>query len=173
MTEETIEEPVKRKRRKKRRRFSYDNLYSFTYTAKHANRLEEYDRNPLIVPLYIGPKSTLGLNLHWLNPMFRFQLVQYIMGVSSQMANKRKVVRITYGMLKKDRFLQSGLKGIRRYLHTHMKNSTAIPKDEITLKMLRKPRFKANIVEGDKQPTGFTQRMKRTTKKARRKIIRW
>lgn len=170
---ENVAEVIKKKRRKKRRRFSYDNLYSFTYTAKHTNRLEEYDRNPLIIPLYIGPKSTLGLNLHWVNPLFRFQVVQYIMGVSGQMTNKRKVVRITYGMLKKDAFLNSGLKGVRRYLHTHMKNSVAIPKDEITTKILRNSKYKANVVDGDKQPVGMAQRFKRTAKKARRKIIRW
>lgn len=166
-------ELFKKKRRKKRRRFSYDNLYSFTYTAKHVKRLEEYDRHPLIIPLYVGPRSTLGLNLHWINPFYRFQLVQYIMGVSAQMSNKRKVVRITYGLLKRDQFLNSGLKGVRRYLHSHMKNSVAIPKDQITMKILRDSRYKPNIVDGDKESVGFKNRVRRTIKKARRKIIRW
>lgn len=169
---ENTEQLDRKKRRKKRKRFSYDNLYSFTYTAKHLKRLEEYDRHPLIIPLFVGPKSTLGLNLHWVNPFFRYQLVQYLMGVSGQMTNRKKIVRITYGMLKRDKFLQSGLMGIRRYLHSHMKNSVAIPKDSINLNMLKQSRYKANIVDGEKQTT-LTKKIKRTVRKAKRKIIRW
>lgn len=54
-------------------------MYVFKYSALHAETLPYWDRYPLVIPFSQGKGSFHGLNLHYLHPQLRVQLLDKLM----------------------------------------------------------------------------------------------
>lgn len=57
-------------------------MYSFIYSPKHRDTLPLYDKFPLILPFNKYPDGFIGLNLHYLRPLHRINLLQKLMEVA-------------------------------------------------------------------------------------------
>ncbi len=115
-----------------------DNVYYFKYAnPKTKERLRVWDRQPIIVVVYMTTKHIIGINLHWL-PFFRLPLFLYIFkrlqkALSTTINGHRKLLRLTYGLLKNDiRFERTQYKkAIRKYLIRRITNVKEIPIKDI------------------------------------------
>jgi len=81
-------------------RFMPGSLYLFEYAAKHAATLPYWDRYPLVIPIVttkVQPGSFHGINLHYLHPQMRAQLLDKLMvfATNDKMDETTKL-RMTY-----------------------------------------------------------------------------
>jgi hypothetical protein len=76
-------------------------MYFFGYDAKHKDKLPYYDRFPLIFPIGPAPGGFLGINLHYLPPRLRAQLMDALYStVSNDKLDSSTKLRISYDILK-------------------------------------------------------------------------
>jgi hypothetical protein len=61
----------------------YGSMYFFEYDPKHKDTLPYYDRFPLIFPINKVKGGILGMNMHYLPPKMRAQLMDALYSVSS------------------------------------------------------------------------------------------
>jgi hypothetical protein len=113
------------------------NMFLFTYNAKHADKLRYWDRRPLMIPL--GPAqraghtgNILGLNLHYLPPNNRAQLLN-AMRSQMQTGDSSQYFRImaTYEKLAANPKAFPGYNEcIHEYIPTRISNAARIdPRD--------------------------------------------
>jgi len=80
--------------------YSIGDMYLFGYDAKHKATLPYYDRFPLVFPIGPAAGGFLGLNMHYLPPMLRDQLMDALYSTAT---NKRldqsTSLRISYDIL--------------------------------------------------------------------------
>ncbi len=101
-------------------------MFMFYYDPKHKATLPYYDRFPLIFPLNIslGAGSFMGLNLHYLPPMYRAKLMDFLYQyVSNNRYDQSTKMQIeTYKGLKA--FSQSNYYKpcIKKYLTRHVRS---------------------------------------------------
>lgn len=139
------------KRAKQRARFSDLGVYYFHYNdPKNIHRLNKFDKRPLVYPLDIGPTSLLGINLHWINPVWRVKFVLALNKASSKLKNKRKFIRWTYEMFKHDPKLRYAQPAIRRYLNSRIKNTQRITREDLSSFTLMKTKYRSRKVKGGK-----------------------
>lgn len=105
------------------RREHLGRMIMFFYDPKMANELPYYDRFPLVIPVEMYNDGFLGINLHYLPPMRRAQLLDAIMNVydDAHMDERRKLM-ISYGLLRA--YVRSRLyvPCVKRYLYSHMRS---------------------------------------------------
>ena len=98
-------------------------MYHFFYDPKTKADLPYYDRFPLIFMVDTAPKGFYGINLHYLPPKFRAQLMDALYRVASDRRyDQNTKLRISYDMLKgvsKYRYFKPTFK---RYLNDHVKS---------------------------------------------------
>lgn len=102
------------------------NMYLFVYDPKYKKTLPFYDMYPLVIPIEMYVDGFLGLNLHYLPPLSRSQL----MGALDDIKNNDKYndttkLLISYELLK--RYSGSKFIGhdacIKKYLFGHVRSS--------------------------------------------------
>lgn len=98
-------------------------MYLAYYDPKHKETLPYYDTFPLIIPIKRYPDGFLGLNLHYLPPVLRAQLLDSLYDLlnNARMDEKKRLV-ISYNILNaaaKHRYFQPCVK---RYLGTHFRS---------------------------------------------------
>ena len=81
-------------------RFRLGHMYMFAYDPKHKDTLPYYDKFPLIFPINKAKGGFLGINMHYLPPQLRAQLMDSLYTVAS---NKRydetTKLRLSYDVL--------------------------------------------------------------------------
>ena len=78
----------------------YGSMYFFEYDPKHKDTLPYYDRFPLIFPINKVKGGILGMNMHYLPPKMRAQLMDALYTVSSDKSyDENTVLNLSYKML--------------------------------------------------------------------------
>lgn len=85
---------------RKRNDAATGNMYFFGYDAKHKDKLPYYDRFPLIFPIGSAPGGFLGINVHYLPPRLRAQLMDALYDTASnEKLDSSTRLRISYRIL--------------------------------------------------------------------------
>ena len=80
--------------------FRLGHMYMFSYEAKHKDKLPYYDRFPLIFPINTAKGGFLGLNMHYLEPRLRAQLMDNLYDTATNKNyNEQTKLRISYDIL--------------------------------------------------------------------------
>ena len=98
-------------------------MYMFFYDPKHKDTLPYYDRFPLIFVMEKYADGFLGMNLHYLPPLFRARLMDQLYAIEKQdNMRESKKLRMSYSLLasaSKFRYFQPTVK---RYLNNHVRS---------------------------------------------------
>lgn len=99
-------------------------MYMFQYDPKLKNKLPYYDSFPLVFPIDITSDGFLGLNMHYLPPVLRAQLMDalYQKVVSESSQDIKTQVRISYDVLKGASQLRFFRPCIKRYLNSQVRS---------------------------------------------------
>lgn len=81
-------------------RLTYGKMYHFWYDAKHKETLPYWDKFPLIFPVEPQKKGFLGLNLHYLPPPLRINLMEALYNLEmTGKYDQRAKLAISYSIL--------------------------------------------------------------------------
>lgn len=107
---------------KYRNRPSIGSMMLFFYDPKLKDKLPYYDRFPCIFVVDVGPGYFYGLNLHYLPPSLRVQLMDALYSLESGRLDENKKLNLSYQILKgasKYRFFRPCFK---KYLLPHVRS---------------------------------------------------
>lgn len=99
-------------------------LYFFKYDPKHKDKLEKYDKFPMVFPLQPYSDGFLGLNLHYLSIDERASLLGKLMDyASNESLNDYTKLGLSYDLINSTRSLSSLARPcIKRYLFSHCRS---------------------------------------------------
>lgn len=129
---------------------SIGKLYSFTYDPKGKEELPFYDIYPLIFPIEYYSDSMLGINMHYLPPVLRAQLMDALYStLNNTKMNKTTKLQISYSILKGASQFRYFKPCIKKYLFSHIRsNFIYISPDEWDIALfLPTQRFKKATIE--------------------------
>jgi len=110
---------------------SIGKMYMFFYDAKWKDKLPYWDKFPLIFPIEFYKDSMLGINLHYLPPVIRAQLMNALYEtVNNERMNKTTKLKISYQILKNSSKFKLFKPCVKKYLFTHVKSSFQYVKPE-------------------------------------------
>ena len=102
---------------------SLGKMFLFIYDPKLKDVLPYYDIYPLIFPIEVKQEGFLGINLHYLPPMMRLQLVKALMDVANNKKNDDTTkLLISYKLLSAYSRYSSFLPCLKMYLWTQVKS---------------------------------------------------
>lgn len=103
---------------------SIGKMYFFFYDAKTKDKLPYWDKFPLIFPIeYYSNGSMLGINLHYLPPVARAQLMDALYTtLNNEKMNKTTKLQISYQILKSASKFKYFKPCIKKYLFNHVKS---------------------------------------------------
>jgi hypothetical protein len=103
-------------------------VFFFQYDAKYKATLPYWDRFPMAIPFDFKPPHLYAINLHYLPPMARANLMDEL---QSRMNNKKMdettFIKADWDTLKK---IDEVFPCVKKYLLTHIKLAIKIPADE-------------------------------------------
>lgn len=107
-------------------------MLMYQYDAKHKDTLPYWDMFPVMFPIELYNDSFLGINLHYLPPVYRIRLFDALFEtVNNQKYDKTTKLRISYQILKSASNMKYFKPCIKKYLFSHVKsNLIEIPIDE-------------------------------------------
>lgn len=124
-------------------------LYMYYYDPKTKDKLPYYDRFPLVFPYDKLDDGFIGLNMHYLPPFYRVQLMTRLMKYASNTKlNETTRIKYSWSLIKGVSRFKLAEPCIKRYLADHVKSTfIEIPANEWhTAMMLPVARFmKATI----------------------------
>ena len=97
-------------------------MFFYLYDAKWKDELPYWDKFPLVIPIKYYSNGWLGINLHYLPPLMRGQLLDKLMQLARAYPTERAFMKVSYELLKnidKSKFYKPT---IHRYLTTHVKS---------------------------------------------------
>lgn len=98
-------------------------MYIFSYDPKTKDDLPYYDRLPLIFPFRIVGSSMYGINMHYLPPVYRAQLMDALYStVSDTKYDENTRLRITYDILTKASRYRFFKPCVKQYLNSHIRS---------------------------------------------------
>lgn len=98
-------------------------MLMYQYDAKHKDTLPYWDRFPVIFPIEIYGDGMLGINLHYLPPIFRARLMDALYETTNNdKYDKTTKLRISYQILNKAARFKYFKPCIKRYLYSHVKS---------------------------------------------------
>ena len=104
-------------------KFLMGGLYQFVYDPLTKADLPYYDIFPLVIPLERKQDGFLGLNFHYLPPLYRAAFMDKLMQFAiTNEDNEPKRVRVTYDILSTTRSLREFRPCIKHYLNNHVKS---------------------------------------------------
>ena len=116
----------------------------YWYDPKLKLTLPYYDKFPLIFPIEMYDDGFLGINLHYLPPMFRARLMDALYStLNNNKLNEKSKLLISYKILKGASRYKYFKPCIKRYLTTHLRSRFFLvepPKWDVVL-MLPLARF--------------------------------
>lgn len=99
----------------------------FFYDPKYKEELPFYDRYPLIFPIeWYGDGSMLGINLHYLPPNMRAQLLDALVTNLLPKNGRKKNLVISYKILKSAAQYKSFRPCVKKYLLSHVRSKFQI-----------------------------------------------
>lgn len=100
-------------------------MYMFVYDPKYKATLPFYDRFPLVFPIEFYGDGFLGINLHYLPPLARAQLLTSLkMLANNEKFNDDSKLAISYELLRAHSIKFNGVENcIKRYLFAHVRSS--------------------------------------------------
>lgn len=102
--------------------FRIGQMYMFGYDAKHKATLPYWDRYPLIFPINRAKGGFLGLNMHYLPPPLRAQLMDALYSVSSNRKYDESTrLRINYEILNGSAKFRAFKPCVKHYLKSQVK----------------------------------------------------
>lgn len=113
-------------------------MIMFFYDAKTKDDLPYWDKFPLVFPISYYDDGFLGINLHYLPPMYRAKLMDqlYTTATNDKFDSTTKL-RITYDILKAASRFRLFRPCIKRYLTSHVKSRFIfVPSDEWDLALM-------------------------------------
>lgn len=120
-------------------------MYMFFYDPKHKQTLPHYDRFPLIFVMEKYKDGFLGMNLHYLPPIFRARLMDRLYSIE-RLDNMResKKLRLSYGLLNSVAKYKYFTPTVKRYLNSNIRSRFLyVPAEEWDIAlMLPTERFK-------------------------------
>lgn len=107
-------------------------MYLFNYDPKLKEELPYYDRYPLIFPFEKTEDGFLGMNLHYIPPIFRAKLMDNLYPlVSNDKFDETTKLKMSYNMLKSASRYKYFKPCIKRYLNSHVQSKfLLIPANE-------------------------------------------
>lgn len=104
----------------------------FQYDAKHKDTLPYWDAFPVIFPLELYSDSFLGMNLHYLPPVYRIRLMDALYEtVSNERYDKTTRLNISYQIMKSASKFRYFKPCIKKYLNSHVRSQLIeIPSQE-------------------------------------------
>ncbi len=108
-------------------------LFLFQYDPKGKKTLPYWDAFPLIFPINIYHNSMLGINLHYLPPVYRAQLMDqlYTLTVNKEKMDDTTRLRISYNILKNRGTMPFYKPCVKKYLFSNFRTQLAqIPVDD-------------------------------------------
>jgi len=124
-------------------------LYMYYYDPKTKDSMPYYDRFPLVFPYEALDDGFIGLNMHYLPPFYRVQLMTRLMKYATNTKlNETTKIKYSWSIIKGVSRFKLAEACIKRYLTTHVKSTfIEIPANEWhTAMMLPVARFmKASI----------------------------
>lgn len=99
-------------------------LVLFNYNAKGYATLPYWDKYPVVIPIEPRGKGFLGLNLHYLPPRKRLELLEVFdqLAVDPDMGDDENTrLKLTYDMVKSISKLKWARPCVKEYLTTHIK----------------------------------------------------
>jgi hypothetical protein len=120
-------------------------MYHFFYDPKHKDKLPYYDRFPLIFVMERYSDGFLGLNLHYLGPVFRARLMDALYTIARNDAVRdSKKVKMSYALLADAAKFKYFRPCVKRYLENNVRSRFLyIPAEEWDIAlMLPTERFK-------------------------------
>lgn len=99
-------------------------MYTFVYDAKTKDDLPYWDAFPLIFPFRKLPDGFLGINLHYLPPNLRAELMDelYPLVRDDRFNDNSRLQNFSYATLQKVASMPSYKNCIKRYLSSHVKS---------------------------------------------------
>lgn len=108
-------------------------LFLFYYDPKYKTILPFFDAHPLVFPIEMYIDGFLGVNLHYLPPLARLQLLKSLDDIkNNDKYNETTKLNISYEILKRYSSQFKGVNNcIKRYLFAHVRSSFHLvnPKD--------------------------------------------
>ena len=117
---------------RKRNRFQVGGMYYFYYDPKTKDKLDYYDRFPLILVLDIHSDGFMGLNLHYLPIKYRIALLDKLMDYAVlDDENNPKRLRISYELLSASKRFKEFKPCLKKYLNSYVQSRIlAVQPDE-------------------------------------------
>lgn len=98
------------------------NMYLFRYDPKHKDTLPYYDRYPLVFPINKAKGGFLGINMHYLPPTLRAELMDALYStVTNKKFDESTRLKISYDVLNKAKKFRLFKPTIKHYLGKHVK----------------------------------------------------
>lgn len=100
-------------------------MYMFSYDPKYKETLPFYDMYPLVIPIEMYADGFLGLNLHYLPPLARANLLSSLKKVANNdKYNDTTKLNISYRMLRNYSSQFAGFENcVKRYLYAHVRST--------------------------------------------------
>jgi len=99
------------------------NMYLFRYDPKHKDTLPYYDRFPLVFPINKAKGGFLGINMHYLPPQLRAQLMDALYSTTTNNKfDESARLRISYDILNKASKFKFFAPTVKHYLGNHVKS---------------------------------------------------
>lgn len=99
-------------------------MYFYFYDPKTKDKLRYYDNFPLVIPVEEYKDGFLGLNLHYIHPKFRMNLLDKLSEtLTNDNYDERTKFRITYDYLKAASNIFEATPCIKRYLYNQVRSS--------------------------------------------------
>lgn len=120
-------------------------MYMFYYSPKFKDDLEYYDTFPLLLPYDMTPNGFIGLNLHYLPPLYRIKLLDKLLDISSDKAlTKDTKLKYTWATVKGTASMKWAGPCIHRYISGYVKSRFVhvSPENWFTAALLPVQRFK-------------------------------
>lgn len=98
-------------------------MVMFYYDPKYKKVLPYYDQFPLVFPIFYYDNGFLGINLHYLPPAERLNLLIALQDiVSDSKYDDKTKLNISYEVLKRSSLRYAGYENcVKRYLFTHVR----------------------------------------------------
>lgn len=98
-------------------------MYYFSYDPKTKKKLPFYDRFPLVFPIEPAPGGFIGINLHYLPPALRAQLMDALMSLqNTKTLDEKTKLNISYNILKRAGKFKAFRPTVKRYLNSHVQS---------------------------------------------------
>lgn len=99
------------------------NMYLFAYDPKHKETLPYYDTLPLVLPFRRLPDGFLGINLHYLPYLARFNLLGELSKYTeNKTVSENTKIKISWQILENSSKLYAATKCVKHYLTAHLKS---------------------------------------------------